>query len=88
MPELPEVETTRRGIYPHVHQQKVINIIIRRRDLRWPIPDNMPQLLQDNLLLDIKRRGKYLLMEFESGTALLHLGMSGSIRILDSETIP
>ncbi|MCP4413575.1 MAG: bifunctional DNA-formamidopyrimidine glycosylase/DNA-(apurinic or apyrimidinic site) lyase [Gammaproteobacteria bacterium] len=88
MPELPEVETTRKGIYPHIYQQRVVSVIIRRRDLRWPIPDNMHLLLQGNLLLDIKRRGKYLLMEFESGTALLHLGMSGSIRILGSETIP
>ena len=88
MPELPEVETTRQGIYPHIHQQKVMNVILRRRDLRWPIPENMPQLIEGNLLLDIKRRGKYLLMEFESGTALLHLGMSGSISILESDITP
>jgi len=88
MPELPEVETTRRGIYPHIQLQKVASVIIRRRDLRWPIPENISQLIEGKLLLDINRRGKYLLMEFESGTALLHLGMSGSISILNSEIPP
>jgi len=85
MPELPEVETTRRGIYPHICQQKVTNVKINRSDLRWPVPEDMPQLILDSVLQDVERRGKYLLLKFESGTALIHLGMSGSIRILEQQ---
>jgi len=88
MPELPEVETTRRGIIPHICQQKVQKVDIRKYDLRWPITANMPDLLTGETLNDISRRGKYLLLEFAHGTALIHLGMTGSMRILDTDKVP
>lgn len=86
MPELPEVETTRRGIMPHILQHKVVKVIIRQYSLRWPIRKDMAQLLINGMLKDVHRRGKYLLLEFDCGTALIHLGMSGSIRILESNS--
>jgi len=85
MPELPEVETTRRGIIPHIKQQQIVKVIIRRYDLRWPVPENMSARLENKILLNILRRGKYLLFKFEHGTALVHLGMSGSMKILQEE---
>jgi len=88
MPELPEVETTRQGILPHISQQIVLKIIIRQYKLRWPIPKNMSDLINNKVLIDIKRRGKYLLFEFKHGSALIHLGMSGSMRILDTGNDP
>ncbi|MFT5083503.1 MAG: formamidopyrimidine-DNA glycosylase [Lentisphaeria bacterium] len=84
MPELPEVETTRRGISPHIVRQAVTMVVVRNHRLRWPIDKDLPKLLQGKTLLDIRRRGKYLLLQFEHGTVLWHLGMSGSLRIVDS----
>src|SRR5690625_2516787 len=81
MPELPEVETTRRGLAPHIQGRKVLSLIVRQPSLRWPIPADLPSRLAGKTLLDLDRRGKYLLLGFESGTALIHLGMSGSLRI-------
>lgn len=86
MPELPEVETTRRGISPHIHQQTVKEVRISNHQLRWPIPDDMPELIVGQKIQDIQRRGKYLLITFKHGTALWHLGMSGSLRIVDAQT--
>jgi formamidopyrimidine-DNA glycosylase len=83
MPELPEVETTRRGITPHIIRQNIQRIIVRQPKLRWPIPEDLPQLLANALLLNIERRAKYLLLEFDTGFILIHLGMSGSLRIID-----
>ncbi|MDA7746825.1 bifunctional DNA-formamidopyrimidine glycosylase/DNA-(apurinic or apyrimidinic site) lyase [Psychromonas sp.] len=83
MPELPEVETSRRGISPHIINQKITNIALRHHQLRWPIPDNLPLLLKNKTLLSIDRRAKYLLLRFENGTLLIHLGMSGSLRICE-----
>ena len=88
MPELPEVETTRRGIEPHVINRKVNKVIIRQPRLRWPIPSELPQLLHNQTLLNISRRGKYLLFQFAHGHALIHLGMSGSLRIVDAASPP
>jgi len=81
MPELPEVETSRRGISPHIVDQKIENIILRHHQLRWPIPKDLLLLLQNKTLLNIDRRAKYLLLRFKNGTLLIHLGMSGSLRI-------
>lgn len=86
MPELPEVETTRRGIAPHIQGRKVLSLIVRQPSLRWPIPADLPSRLAGKTLLDLDRRGKYLLLRLGSdtggsGTALIHLGMSGSLRI-------
>ncbi len=81
MPELPEVETSRRGISPHIIGSKVLDLIIRQPQLRWKIPTDLLIHLKDKQLLSIDRRAKYLLLNFESGTLLIHLGMSGSLRI-------
>jgi formamidopyrimidine-DNA glycosylase len=81
MPELPEVETTLRGITPHILGQKVTEVHIRQPRLRWPVPDALADLVRGRKLLSARRRGKYLLLDFGNGHALIHLGMSGSLRI-------
>ena len=82
MPELPEVETTRLGISPHLIGKSVSEVIIRRKDLRWPISNDLPDIEGTNFT-SIERRSKYLLLAMESGaTILIHLGMSGSLRIV------
>ena len=86
MPELPEVETTRRGLLPHVLGVTIINVIVRNPKLRWPVPDDLACLVQQQTIQALSRRGKYLLMTLANGTILVHLGMSGSLRILDSTT--
>lgn len=82
MPELPEVETVRRGIQPYVLGQTVTEVIIRQPQLRWPVPRNIKNLLPGQTVRSLTRRGKYLLLHFDHGTLLLHLGMSGRLRIL------
>lgn len=82
MPELPEVETTLRGIAPHLIQRCVTNVVIRNSKLRWPIPGNLHDLLHNQVVRSLQRRAKYLLINFDHGTLILHLGMSGSLRIL------
>lgn len=88
MPELPEVETTRRGIAPHTRGCEVTALVVRESRLRWPVPSELAVLLPGQRLLDISRRGKYLLFEFASGTLLAHLGMSGSMRMVPTGTPP
>ena len=85
MPELPEVETTLRGLAPHLEGQSVVAVVIRHHQLRWPIPKNLPKLLCGKTIRALRRRGKYLLIEFDRGTLILHLGMSGSLRILPAK---
>lgn len=82
VPELPEVETTRRGIAPHVTGQRVARVVVREPRLRWPVPDDLAERLAGCRIEAVERRAKYLLIETDRGTALLHLGMSGSLRIL------
>ena len=84
MPELPEVETTCRGIAPHLEGKKVKSLTIRQFNLRWPIPSNMEELMKSHRLVKVYRRGKYILLTFNHGTAMIHLGMSGSMRVLDA----
>lgn len=88
MPELPEVETTRRGICPHIKGQHITDLVVRNKQLRWPIPASLKNKLKNQKLEDVKRRGKYLLFITANGTAILHLGMSGSLRIVDAKTTP
>jgi formamidopyrimidine-DNA glycosylase len=88
MPELPEVETTRRGISPHIQGKQVSSVIIRQHQLRWPVDPQLPDYLSCKKLLDIQRRGKYLLLLFHHGCLMIHLGMSGSLRIVDKKTEP
>ena len=85
MPELPEVEVCRLGITPHISGRIVEEVIVRNAKLRWPIPDEVHSTI-GKTLESIERRSKYLLLRFSSGTLLLHLGMSGSVRILDQGT--
>ncbi len=86
MPELPEVETTRRGLLPHVLGHRVSDVLLRRPDLRWPIPPEVVLLLPGHRIDSIRRRAKYLLLDTAAGSALLHLGMSGSLRVLPAAT--
>ena len=88
MPELPEVETTLRGLEPHLVGQRITGVAIRHTQLRWPIPKNLSKLLRGQTIRSIRRRAKYLLIEFDHGTLILHLGMSGSLRILPADTAP
>jgi len=82
MPELPEVEITRRGLAAHLTGLKIKGVAIRNANLRWPIPINLPNVLTDCTIRSVKRRAKYLLMNFDNGTLIMHLGMSGNLRIL------
>ncbi|WP_075187168.1 bifunctional DNA-formamidopyrimidine glycosylase/DNA-(apurinic or apyrimidinic site) lyase [Teredinibacter haidensis] len=89
MPELPEVETTRRGITPHIKGKKIRRLSVRNANLRWPIPAELIELVKRKTITDIQRRGKYLLFQLSSGVTLLwHLGMSGSMRILTQAQAP
>jgi formamidopyrimidine-DNA glycosylase len=87
MPELPEVETTRRGIAPHIAQQLISDVVVRQPQLRWPIPDLAP-LIVGRRVVAVERRAKYLLLRFAHGTLLIHLGMSGSLRVLPADIPP
>lgn len=87
MPELPEVETSLRGIAPYLIGQRVTEVRVRQAKLRWPVTPEIPTVLPGKRLVELQRRGKYLLFSFtgdnNQGTLILHLGMSGSLRILD-----
>ncbi|PNH88007.1 DNA-formamidopyrimidine glycosylase [Vibrio diazotrophicus] len=82
MPELPEVEVSRMGISPHLVGQKVRSLVFRTPKLRWDIPVELKQM-EGQIIRSISRRAKYLLIETDIGTAIVHLGMSGSLRVLD-----
>ena len=82
MPELPEVEVTRRGVAPHIEGRVVEGAVLRREGLRWPFPPGLSELLAGRRIIATGRRGKYLLIEFEHGTLIVHLGMSGHLRVL------
>jgi len=87
MPELPEVETTMRGIFPHIHQQKIIKVTIRERRLRWRIAQGLEKILQGKIITGITRRAKYLLLQVNGGHIIIHLGMSGHLRILSGQQL-
>ncbi len=86
MPELPEVETTCRGIAPHIIDRAITQVIIRETRLRWPLTPRLDKLLLQQHFHHVTRRGKYLLLYAEQGCLLIHLGMSGNVRILSSTT--
>ncbi len=88
MPELPEVETIIKGIRPHIVGQMVNDVFIRQRFLRWPIPEDLPVLIKAQRIEAVFRRGKYILIRMVRGTLLMHLGMSGSLRIVHGGSIP
>jgi formamidopyrimidine-DNA glycosylase len=86
VPELPEVETTRRGLAPHLVGRRVVALDIRQPRLRWPVPRELRTQLPGQRIESVERRAKYLLVHTEPGSALLHLGMSGSLRVLPATT--
>lgn len=86
MPELPEVETTRRGLAPQLEGRRVTAVTLRRPDLRWPIPTELRQRLPGQRIEAVERRAKYLLTHTAAGSALWHLGMSGVMRVLPAAT--
>lgn len=88
MPELPEVETIRRGIMHHVLNREIRGIVVRDRRLRWPVPSELDQKLANKIFTRLERRGKYLLFRADHGCLILHLGMSGSLRVIDADTEP
>lgn len=86
MPELPEIETIKRGISPHLENQLIQQVIIRESRLRWPVDPNLPKILAKQQINQIQRRGKYLLLTCNQGYLIIHLGMSGNLRILPANT--
>jgi formamidopyrimidine-DNA glycosylase len=88
VPELPEVETTRRGIAPALLNRRVIEAVVRERRLRWPIAAKFEAAVRDQRVRGIDRRAKYLLIRLDTGTMILHLGMSGSLRLVSLSTPP
>lgn len=93
MPELPEVETSRRGIEPHILGAKIRSLVIRQHRLRWPVPGSLPDKIGGKKLIAVDRRGKYLLLTFagndtanKTDSVIIHLGMSGSLRICTKAT--
>jgi formamidopyrimidine-DNA glycosylase len=86
MPELPEVETTRRGIESHVVGRRIRRLLVHDERLRWPVDPNIARAVEGSAVRRAGRRAKYLLIETEAGTLILHLGMSGSLRVLPAAT--
>ena len=86
MPELPEVETSRRGIEPHIIGTRVERVVVRNRSLRWPVSETLDRNLLGETITSVTRRAKYLLINTDGGSAILHLGMSGSVYIVDRDT--
>jgi formamidopyrimidine-DNA glycosylase len=88
MPELPEVETTRRGVEPHCRGRIVTGVVVREPRLRWPVPEQLPVVLRGQTIEAVERRAKYLLFKTQVGTLQVHLGMSGSLRVVNPKTDP
>ena len=88
MPELPEVETTRRGLAPHAEGKKIVGLVVRESRLRWPVPTGLTDKLRGQTIQSVERRAKYLLFNMPSGTLIVHLGMSGSMRVIREGTAP
>ena len=84
MPELPEVETTRKGLEPLITDRKIISAHIYKKKLRWEIPSHLKKTLKGQNIKKISRRAKYLLIHFDIGQLVVHLGMSGSVRVVQS----
>jgi formamidopyrimidine-DNA glycosylase len=81
MPELPEVETTKAGLYPHIVGQRIDDVIIRQSSLRLPIPPDLKSIAQGEVIIDVTRRSKYLIIKLQTHALIIHLGMSGHLRI-------
>ena len=88
MPELPEVETTRRGLVPHLVGRRIRGVVVRNPNLRWPVPRDLGRRLEGEEVLGIRRRGKYLLIDCRRGHVLVHLGMSGRLSLVPDDSPP
>lgn len=88
MPELPEVETIRRGLAPLVENQCIAGVTVREKRLRWPIAADLKRRVEGQQIRSISRRAKYLLLKLDAGSLIIHLGMSGSLRFLNESTPP
>ena len=88
MPELPEVETTRRGLLPHLVGRTIRDVVVRNANLRWPVPRDLGRHLGGERVLDIRRLGKYLLLDCRKGHLLVHLGMSGRLTLVPKDLPP
>ncbi|KAA3634738.1 MAG: bifunctional DNA-formamidopyrimidine glycosylase/DNA-(apurinic or apyrimidinic site) lyase [Proteobacteria bacterium] len=88
MPELPEVETTRRGIEPYLADRRIVGVVVRERRLRWPVPAGLERVLRGARVDLLERRGKYILARTSRGSLIVHLGMSGSLRVLTERAPP
>jgi len=88
MPELPEVVVTLRGVLPHIEGTCVTDVIVRNGRLRWPVPEGLPVLLKNKRLLRGRQRAKYMLFQFDHGYLMIHLGMSGNLRVVDASIPP
>lgn len=88
MPELPEVETTRLGLTPHLQGRRIRTAVVRNRNLRWPVPRKLPELVAGRKIERLERRSKYLLVDCGGAWLIFHLGMSGSLRVVPAELPP
>jgi formamidopyrimidine-DNA glycosylase len=86
MPELPEVETTRRGVRAALRGRQVAGLVLRESRLRWRVDAALPVRIEGQRVTDVRRRAKYLIIDLDAGSLILHLGMSGSLRVLDAAT--
>ena len=86
MPELPEVETTRQGIAPHCEGQTIQRVIVRNPSLRWPVPADLVEHLEGKTIRAVECRAKYLFLHLETGSVIVHLGMSGSLRVITDDS--
>lgn len=88
MPELPEVEVTRRGIAPCIEGQSITSVFVRQPQLRWPVPPHLDRLVDKQTVQSVGRRGKYLLLKLDRNSLIIHLGMSGALRLLMGNDAP
>jgi len=88
MPELPEVETTRRGLLPHLRGRRIRDVVVRNPNLRWPVPADLSRHLRGEEVIDVRRRGKYLVFDCRRGHLLVHLGMSGRLTLVPDREPP
>lgn len=88
MPELPEVETTRRGIEPWLRGCRITGVEVREPRLRWPVPSDLGSRVSNQRVRAVRRRAKYLLLDVAHGSVIVHLGMSGSLRVVDAHVPP
>jgi len=88
MPELPEVETVLRGLSPHIKNTIIQDVIVRQPQLRWPVPPNLASLIKHQQIKTLFRRGKYLIIQLNQASLIIHLGMSGSLQLLSQDKLP